>query len=317
MRRKGAGAYNRLRGRGGRQFEPAVEPVPFVVGAPRSGTTLLRLMLDAHPQLAIPPETYFIPNAAKQWKRAARRQGPDAARDGFYEAVTGHKRWPDFHMDADAFKRRLDRDRPTDIGDAVRTFYRLYAEKAGKPRWGDKTPYYIRRMALIQEIIPEARFVHIVRDGRDLTLSIKGLWFGPDSIDEAAKWWVDAIAQGRTQVPRLSHYMEVRYEDLVRDPEPQLKRICDFLALPWDPGMLAYHEHVDERLAPEVPPEEIAPDGRVVSTAERQAIMANVAKPPDESRIGRWRTEMAEPDRRRFEAIAGGLLSDLGYERES
>ena len=292
-------------------------PAPFIVGAPRSGTTLLRLMLDAHPELAIPPETYFLPKAAKAWELAVKRRRRGRSTDpvaAFYETVVEHKRWRDFHLDAAAFKRRLDDERPRELGDAVRAFYRLYSDKVGKPRWGDKTPFYVRRMSLIQDIVPEARFVHIVRDGRAVTLSIKDLWFGPDSIDEAAEFWTARIGEGREQAPQLAHYMEVRYEDIVTDPEPHLRRICDFLDLPWTDRVLNYHEHVDERIALEIPPEEIAPDGRVVSTAERQKIMERVSRPPDPSRIARWREDMPADDRRRFEAIAGPLLAELGYE---
>ncbi len=292
-------------------------PAPFIVGAPRSGTTLLRLMLDAHPDLAIPPETYFIPRAVKRWRQASRRRSPDDPVDGFYQEVTGHKRWVDFHLDAGAFRERLDQERPAEVGDAVRAFYHLYADKVGKPRWGDKTPFYVRRMTLIQAAVPEARFVHIIRDGRAVTLSIKDLWFGPNTAEEGAEFWTARIAEGRQQAPELDHYMEVRYEDIVVDPEPNLRRICDFLDLPWNDRVLNYHRHVDERIALEVPPEEVAPDGRVVSTAERQAIMERVSRPPDPSRINRWRDDMPEGDRRKFEAIAGPLLGELGYEKDS
>jgi hypothetical protein len=297
-----------------RRSEAARAPAPFIVGAPRSGTTLLRLMLDAHPELAIPPETYFVPKAAKRWQQAAARRGGEDPRDAFYETVVGHARWNDFHMDADAFRQRLADVGPRDLGDGVRAFYRLYADRVGKSRWGDKTPFYVRRMKLLQDIVPEARFVHIIRDGRAVALSIKDLWFGPNTIDEAAEFWTARIAEGREQAPELSHYMEVRYEDVVRDPETNLRAICDFVELPWEPGMLTYHEKVDERLAPETPPEEVAPDGRIVSTRERQAIMEHVSKPPDASRIDRWRVDMPEEERLRFEAVAGPLLSELGYE---
>ena len=150
---------------------PSLPPAPFIVGAPRSGTTLLRLMLDAHPELAIPPETYFIPKAVKNWQLAEkrRRRGEDPVQ-AFYDTVTGHTRWKDFHLDAEAFKHRLDQERPDEVGDAVRAFYGLYVDKVGKPRWGDKTPFYVRRMKQIQDVIPEARFVHLIRDGRAVTL---------------------------------------------------------------------------------------------------------------------------------------------------
>jgi hypothetical protein len=295
----------------------ALAPAPFIVGAPRSGTTLLRLMLDAHPELTIPPETYFVVRAIKRWHDADKRLSLEDPVDAFYDEATGHRRWRDIHLDADAFRQRLDAERPKEVGDAVRIFYGLYADKVGKPRWGDKTPFYVRRMKLIQDAVPEARFVHLIRDGRAVMLSIKDLWFGPNTAEEAAEYWIARINQGRKQQPRLHHYMEVRYEDIVVDPEPHLRRICDFLDLPWNERVLNYHQHVDERIALEVPPEEVAPDGRVVSTAERQAIMERVSRPPDPTRINRWRTDMPEEDRRKFEEIAGPLLEELGYERST
>lgn len=314
------GSLGRLLGRSAparREAAPVHPPAPFIVGAPRSGTTLLRLMLDAHPDLTIPPETYFIVRAIKRWRDASKRLSLENPVDAFYDEATGHRRWKDIHLDPDAFRRRLTEARPKEVGDAVRVFYRLYADKVGKPRWGDKTPFYVRRMKLIQDAVPEAHFIHIIRDGRAVTMSIKDLWFGPNTAEEGAEYWTARIGEGRRQVPRLDHYMEVRYEDLVVNPEPHLRQICDFLELPWNDRVLNYHKHVDERIALEVPPEEVAPDGRVVSTAERQAIMERVSRPPDPTRINRWKTDMPEEDRRRFEAIAGPLLEELGYEPDS
>jgi Sulfotransferase family len=300
-----------------RSAETGHAPAPFVVGAPRSGTTMLRLMLDAHPDLAIPPETYFIPRAVKAWRQARRqarrRRQSESPLDAFVAAVTGHVRWPDFHLDADAYRERLEADPPRNVSDAIRGFYEMYMEKADKSRWGDKTPFYVRKMDTIHQVLPEARFVHLIRDGRAVTLSIKDLWFGPDTIEEAAEFWVARIDEGREQARNLPHYMELRYEDLVREPEPQLRRICEFAEIDYDERMLRYHELVTERVAAEVPPQEIAPDGRVVATEERLRIMENVSKPPDPSRIDRWKTDMPDSDQRTFERIAGERLRELGY----
>lgn len=274
---------------------------------------MLRLMLDAHPQLAVPPETYFIPKAVKAWHKARRRRLGESPLEAYVAAVTGHVRWPDFHLGADAYRERLEADPPSDVSDAIRAFYEMYAEKADKPRWGDKTPFYVRKMETIHEVLPEARFVHLIRDGRAVTLSIKDLWFGPDTIEEAAEFWVDRIDQGREQAKRLPHYMELRYEDLVREPEAQLRRIAEFAEIDYDERMLRYHELVPERVAAEVPPQEIAPDGRVVATEERLRIIENVAGPPDPSRIDRWRIDMPVSDQRTFERIAGARLEELGY----
>jgi Sulfotransferase family len=287
-------------------------PAPFVVGAPRSGTTMLRLMLDAHPELAIPPETYFITKAQKQWRAAKRRPGENQV-ETFIESVTGHKRWPDFHLDADDFARRVRERNPRKLGDGIRVFYEMYAEKIGKPRWGDKTPFYVRKMDVIHRALPEARFVHLIRDGRAVALSIKDLWFGPDTIEGCAEFWVARLDEAREKAQDLPHYLEIIYEDLVRDPEPNLRKIAEFIKVPFDERMVRFYENVDERIALETPPEEVAPDGRIVSTEERMKIMENLKRAPDPSRIDRWRTEMSAEDRATFEAIAGDRLRELGY----
>ena len=294
--------------------KPAHQPVPFVVGVPRSGTTMLRLMLDAHPELAIPPETYFIPRASKAWRRAQEPRRSHDPVEALAEAIAGFRRWPDFHLDADAFRERVRARRPATAGEGIRCFYEMYAEKMGKPRWGDKTPHYLRRMDVIHELLPEARFVHVVRDGRAVALSIKDLWFGPSTFEECAEYWVHRIDEARHRAKGLPHYMEVRYEDLVRQPETQLRRIAEFIELPFDGSMVRYYEHVDERIAMETPPTEVAPDGRVVSSEERKQIITNVSRRPDPTRIDSWRTEMQNPaERRAFEAIAGQRLAELGY----
>ena len=287
-------------------------PAPFVVGAPRSGTTMLRLMLDAHPELAIPPETYFIPHSHKVWQAARRRPGRDQV-EAFIESVIDHKRWPDFHLESDEFAGRVRERNPSRLGDGIRCFYEMYAEKIGKPRWGDKTPFYVIRMNLIQGHLPEARFIHLIRDGRAVALSIKNLWFGPDTIEGCAEFWVKRIDQARRKAETLPHYIEVIYEDLVRDPEPNLRRIAEFIEVPFDERMVRFYENVDERIALEEPPEEVSRDGRVVSTEERMTIMENLRRPPDPTRIDRWREQMPAEEIAKFEAIAGERLRELGY----
>jgi Sulfotransferase family len=308
------GIATRLRNALGGGQRPAADqpPAPFVVGAPRSGTTMLRLMLDAHPDLALPPETYFITRAQKQWRAAKRKPGANQV-DTFIDSVVGHKRWPDFHLDADDFAARVRERDPKRLGDGVRIFYEMYAEKIGKPRWGDKTPFYVRKMDVIHGVLPEARFVHLIRDGRAVALSIKDLWFGPDTIEDCAEFWVARLDEARGQAQELPHYLEVIYEDLVRDPEPNLRRIAEFIEVPFDERMVRYYENVDERIALETPPEEVAEDGRVVSTEERMKIMENLKRPPDPSRIDRWRDQMPASDIATFESIAGERLRELGY----
>ena len=287
---------------------PSLPPMPFIVGTGRCGTTLLRMMLDAHPELAIPPETHFFPALGSAF------EDPSKGLDDFLTLLSTFHTWPDFGLEVGALGEALGSSGAFDLTRALRTFYRLYAEKFGKPRWGDKTPIYFASMGLVQRMMPEARFIHLIRDGRDVALSIKDLWFGPDSIREVAGWWVSRINQARSQVEELPWYLEVRYEDLVRDPERVLREICAFIDLPWNPIMLDYHERAAERLAELRYDAPTQGRGGIIRAEDRVGIFSLVLKPPQADRLERWRTEMGAPDREWFEGIAGAMLRELGYE---
>src|SRR5215211_7726081 len=233
--------------------EEALTPAPFIVGVPRSGTTLLRLMLDAHPDLAIPPETNFIHHAKEACERASDPQ------QAFLETVMSHNRWGDLRIEGHLLAQRVATIEPFDLSEAMRALYKLYAEKFGKPRWGDKTPHYVRRMTLVQEVLPEAYFIHIIRDGRDVALSVKDLWFGADSVEQAARRWRGAIGRARRHSRNLSHYLEIRYGDLVSDTESTLRKVSDFVGLSWNPIMLDYHKTAGKRLR-ELERDRAAPD---------------------------------------------------------
>lgn len=282
-------------------------PAPFVVGVGRSGTTLLRLMLDAHPALAIPTETHFLVTLLA----AARESGsPDQALQAIVQADT----WPNMGLDRDALAQALGALDPFTPGDAARAFFRLYAARFGKARWGDKSPPYRRVMGEIARELPEAHFIHIIRDGRDVALSSRGLWFGAgDDVEAQARFWVGEIGAARRQAETLAHYMELRFEDLVADPERELARICRFIDLPYDPAMVAYHQTARERMAEYVQPfgaSKAAP----VPLDRFLAIHDRTGDAPDSNRSGRWRSEMSTAEQGRYQAIAGPTLVELGYD---
>jgi hypothetical protein len=282
-------------------------PAPFVVGANRSGTTLLRMMLDAHPELTIPPETHFVPDVIE----ACDERG--ATPDQIVEVMASHREWGDFGLGTDEVLDRLRELDPFTAGGALRAFYGLYADRAGKPRWGEKTPGYATNMVQIQGALPEARFVHLIRDGRDVALSAMDRAKKPITATQVAKRWKRRITKARRQRRKLRHYIEVRYEDLVLDTEPTLRKVADFLELPWDTAMLDYHERASERLeemARELPATDNRPQ---LEQDHRLKIHALTTEPPKRERVERWREQMSEDDRVAFEGIAGELLAELGY----
>lgn len=281
-------------------------PMPVIFGAERSGTTLLRLMLDAHPELAIPPETNFVPDVAK-----LSSTGPEL-RGAFLDVLTTARTWRDMQIAEEDLAAVLERVDPFTVSEGLRAFYALYARRHGKARWGDKTPKYLRRAADVERVLPEAHFVHLIRDGRDVALSVRDAWPGRDSpIHAQATRWRKDVKRGRSG-RRRAHYLEMRYEDLVRDPEEELRRICTFCGLRYTDDMLHYHENAEARLS-ELG-DKVLPGGGTARREARLAIHARAASPPQPERAGRWRREMSSDDLAEFEAVAGDLLASLGYE---
>jgi sulfotransferase family protein len=289
--------------------DAASEPMPLVIGAPRSGTTLLRLMLDAHPLLAIPPETGFLPVVA-----AIPDDHPPRIQ-AVFDAITNyppeHPNWPDHQLDSEAFRRLLFGRPLQSRADACRAFYRAYAARFDKPRWGDKTPGYTAYMPEISELLPEARFIHLVRDGRAVAVSWRRQWFAPGhDIQTLATAWAQAVRQARSAT--VPYVLEVRYERLVRNPASELERVCGYLDLPFNAQMLAWHKRAAERLDEQA--ERRRPDGTiVVDLATRRAQQARARNLLDPRLADAWRGEMSPEERAIFERAAGDLLRELGY----
>ncbi|MEX2459647.1 MAG: sulfotransferase [Actinomycetota bacterium] len=271
----------------------------FVVGCGRSGSTMLRLMLDAHPELAVPGESHFIPplwRSRRRYVRGGRLDATGLARDIARTPHFGHWKIP-----AEPFFARVEALEDATFAGVVEQAFLANAEHHGKRRWADKTPIYVRRVELLAELWPEARFVHLIRDGRDVALSYLGVPWGPRSVSRAAWKWRRDVSAGRAAGPVLGadRYLELRYEELVADPGEALRRLCGFVELEFHPSMLEHHAVVDrDRLAP----------------ATGIPFHARAAGPV-EARARDWRTDMAPRDVAGFEAVAGGLLEDLGYGR--
>ncbi len=271
-------------------------PFLFVVGCGRSGTTLLRAMLASHPELAVPPESHFIPHLARRHRRYERDDG--LAVDALCSDLAGNRWFQRWDLDVAGVRSAMAEAAPADLAAALRVLYQQYALAQGKARYADKTPPYVLHIALLARLFPEAVFVHLIRDGRDVALSLMRASFGPDDFTTAVLTWRRHVLRGRTGGRSVGpgRYIEVRYEDLVDDPEQQLRRIGELAGFPFDPAMLDYHRKAAD----------------VLSGVGRPDQHQNLRQPL--TRVRDWRAELTPAQREQFEALAGGLRAQLGYE---
>jgi hypothetical protein len=265
-------------------------PPFFIVGSARSGTTLLRLMLNAHPLVAVPPESRFI---TELWGGS-----PEVEVEEFTKALAGHTRFTAWELPIEAVEAEIGDRARLPYADAIDAVYRAYAHARGKVRWGDKTPRYVESIPFLADLFPDARFVHLVRDGRNVALSYADVPFGPKTVAKAAELWsrrvLEGIGAGRALGP--GRYVELRYEDLVEDIEGRTKELTEFLELPFDEGMLDYTERSRSDVLPRA-----------------AKYNPHVTEKPI-ARTRSWETDMPAGHVAVFEAIAGRVLASLGYE---
>ena len=264
----------------------------FVLGFVRSGTTMLRAMLDSHSALAVPPESYFVVSLLQS------QAGLDWP--AVLERVESDRYFHDWNLAPDALAALRDDARIHTTADAVAGLYAAYAAAHGKPRYGDKTPSHLGSVELLARSFPSARFVHIVRDGRDVVPSVVKMPFGPDGFAEAALSWERRVQEGRRAGLALgpSRYLEIHYEALVADPAAVLAEVCGHFGLEYEPAMLEYHARSDELL----------------TGLRHTDHIQGIRKPPTPG-LRDWRVDLSPYEIQLFEVIAGDLLEELGYER--
>lgn len=245
----------------------------FLVGAMGSGTTLLRLMLDSHEHLAIPPET------------------------GFMRAYAAHRFIP-FKWSGRHWARRLGwsrRELDEQLGRFYDTLFRRYAEQHGKRRWGEKTPLHTWHVDQILRLFGDAVFVGIVRHPGGSIGSNVGRWDQPTqvAVSHYERYTRELVRQA---VRHPGRFVLVRYEELVLDPEPVLRALLDWLGEPWSDAVLRHHDVQASRGGP------TRAEGRTM-----------VDDPVDVRRIARWTRTLGRRRRRRIARDLSRLGAFLGY----
>jgi Sulfotransferase family len=262
------------------------EPEPvYVIGVGRSGTTLLRLMLDGHSRLAIPGEAPWVTAPPAR-----------SAPNDNLETIFRHPRFTEWRLDPEFVRASVARRRPSDWPDTVDAVFAAYAEHRGKPRWGDKTPTHIDHLPVLARWFPGAQFVHLVRDGRAVAASLDEQPWGPRNAMAAAFYWRNAVRRAHRVGARLgrNRYLELRLEDLVADAPGQLRRVCTFIGEAYEDRMLEYHDRFARR-------GKVGPPGH-----------ESLALPPTPG-LRDWRATLGPGEQRAVESICRPVLRMFGY----
>ena len=281
------------------------DPYLFIVGCARSGTTLVHRIVDAHPEIAITPEMHWISHYVNYFKNQNRLVTPELVSE-----LTEHKRFSQFEIPRQEFEALLGSGEELPYPTFLRRVFGLYGKINNKPLVGNKTPAYVRNMPTFHALWPEAKFVHIIRDGRDVCMSVLN-WkkaertvgryasWEEDPVSTTALWWERKVHKARVDGAVLGPglYHEMHYEDLVEDPERECKRLCEFLGVLYEEAMIRFAE------------------GKTRTDLPNARKTPKKAWLPITSGMRNWRTEMPVKDVERFEAAAGNLLEELGYER--
>lgn len=260
----------------------------FIVASARSGTTFLRLTLNAHGSIAVPPESRFITELYTD-------DHVDVPK--FLQALESHKRFKTWGLSIDLVRSEIGTKDNIPYAEAIGAAYRAYARSRGKSLWGDKTPRYIEHIPFLANLFPGSRFIHLVRDGRNVAISYAHVDFGPKNVARAADLWARRVATGIKDGRPLGddRYLEIRAEDLALDVHAQLEKVCRFLEVDVDPSMFDPAERAKGAVEKKV--HNYSPEA-----AGRTA-------------MSDWAVDMKPEDVEVFEAIAGPVLSQLGYER--
>lgn len=272
----------------------------FIVGASRSGTTMFRLMVNIHSRLSVPGESWFLSDLMD----ALPSEGPLTSDQAELALgiIEGHWRWREWGLDAEDLRTVLRSLQKPDLADLIHATYSMTLPDAPKVRWGDKTPGYATEIERLHRVFPNAQFLHIIRDGRDVCLSLKKTrWHGEATWTIADYWGSTVMAAcraGRALPPGL--YKEVAYEDLVLDTRTVLESVCEFLGVDWEVAMLDFHTTAKDNVPDRA-------DGHLSKTRRR----------PRRSDVSRWGREQRRRQTVIFEAFAGSALELAGYRRSA
>ena len=279
--------------------DPA-SPAVFVVGGPRSGTTLLAAMLAAHPAFDCGPETHCLSRWARLGPRERGRildprDWPDRATRYVCSLTLGKRPVHALFGLTESDVRAWLASRPPSLASLLGSLTEQRAARAGRRRWVEKTPRHLEVPDLIAATWPGARIVRIVRDPRDAAVSLTRVPFGTPSLLTNLSVLARMNEAGAAFYRTSAQALTVRYEDLIAEPERELRRLCGFVGEAYDAAM------IDGR------------EGASRIAAEHEWWKGDATGPLDRSRIGQWRSEMPAEVQHYAALNLGAFIEEHGY----
>nr|QNO45271.1 hypothetical protein GHMBFEBI_00005 [Methanosarcinales archaeon ANME-2c ERB4]QNO46807.1 hypothetical protein FAOAFBCF_00005 [Methanosarcinales archaeon ANME-2c ERB4] len=272
----------------------------FVVGSPRSGTTLLQRMLRSHPRISSPTgESHFMIPLYRNAKSFGDLRKTENVRNVLQEMYHKNSNFleTDFHgmrFEVGSLAVELCQKGCDSIPRIISGLFEKNAHGEGKARWLEKTPYYVLHLPTILEMFPDAQIIHIIRDGRDCALSMFGRKYDFDVFTtyHAAWYWKKYVDKGKQTGPKFepSVYLEIRYEDLVTDPVTAARGICGFLGENYSDSIIQFQKSTDKK-----------------------SKTPFLAKPIQAGNVEKWRRLMTPHQIKIFESVAGDTLKRSGY----
>ena len=270
----------------------------FIIGSGRSGNTLLRSILSGNSDISIPPESYRLPFAIKKFHIFNNRNWEDVVSQVLKE-FEDCKEFYTWKINIKDVQKRLENieDSKRSLSNIFDELFCAYSEKhsAGSKIWGDKTPMNTLYLDWISTVFPHSKFIHIIRDGRDVASSYLKME-RYDNILEAANRWINSIDLAQSFGSKIKdNYMEIRYEDLVTSPKDVIKNTCDFLDINYDSKMLDHTKQVE----------------KLGDTDKSHH--SNLSKPISSESIGKWKNNLSESDQESITKLLHKHLHRLGY----
>ncbi len=273
----------------------------FIMSSERSGSNLLRMMLGAHPHLAAPPP----PHMWRHLTEALPQYGPLTVDANFQRLVEdavmmtqqsyAHLKWK-HHFSPEQIQQHATAPTLTSV---ISTLYRAYAREENADGWVCKENQLFNHAHQIREHLPDAQFIYLCRDGRDVACSIQDMPTHDQHAYAIANEWMNQqkkCLRVHQEIQHTNGSIIVRYEDLIENPEATIRQICDFAGLEFEKRMLYFHE-TDE----------------AVEQAQKSQYWENLSKPVMSDNKAKFRHQLSDREVRIFEAVAGDVLALLGY----